>query len=63
MTFQIKNSTKLQKKKILIKFYSNFNKSALYIAVEKGNINMVKTLLSNKNIEVNLLIRISNFLF
>ena len=41
----------------------NFQKAALHIAIEKENIEIVKILLSNKNIDVNLstvLIEITN---
>lgn len=39
---------------LLMKSYYLFDKTPLYLAVEKGNLEMVKLLLSNKKIKVNL---------
>ena len=43
-----------------MKFYLKINKTALFLAIEKENIEIVKLLLSNKNIDVNI---INIFLF
>ena len=38
-----------------MKFYYLFDKTALYLAIEKENIEIVKLLLSNEKIDVNII--------
>ena len=42
---------------------NNFNKTALYLAVERENINIVRLLLSKKEIDVNIINILTFFVF
>lgn len=46
-----------------MKLYYLLDKTPLYLAVEKGNLEMVKLLLSNKKIKVNLTCILITFCF
>lgn len=52
MNLKIKYNFKLN---CSMRFEYQFHRTALCLAVEKGNIEIVKLLLSNKNIDVNLM--------
>lgn len=43
-----------------MKFYLKINKTALFLAIEKENIEIIKLLMSNENIDINI---INVFLF
>ena len=49
------------KTKILMKLIFSFQKTALYFAIEKGNIEIIQAILTNSKIDVNIKsIQISN---
>ena len=63
MEFRIIYFNRIKKYNVLMKFDLILNKQALHIAVEKGNLEVVKLLLRRRDIEVNTKAILDNIMF